>query len=73
MSLHVDIFFLKKEMEKLEKHVYFTAMYRCEQGTGDVISLADVVLDQFKQDEPGIKRLLTKSDNAGCYHGNFSA
>ena len=74
MSLHVDIFFLKKDADtNLRKHIYLTAMSRCEQGTGDVISIADVVLDQFMNDEPQVKKLLTKSDNAGCYHGNFSA
>ena len=53
MSLHVDIFFLKKdEGTNLKKHIYFTAITRCEQATGDVISIADVVLNQFMKDEP---------------------
>ena len=72
MSLHVDIFFLKKA-DQLIKHVYFTGIYRCDQSLEDVISLAGAVLDEFKKDEPGVRNLFTKSDNAGCYHGNLSA
>ena len=72
MSLHVDVFFLKKN-EVLYKHVYLTAIYRCDQNTSSVISLSEKVIDEFKKDEPEVTTLYTKSDNAGCYHGNFSA
>ena len=63
---------MKKE-EELVKHVYFTAIYRCDQGSKDVISLADAVLDKVKHDEPNLRSLYAKSDNAGCYQGNLSA
>ena len=67
-------YFGKKDADtNFKKHIYLTMMSRCEQGTGDVISIADVVLYQFMNDEPQIKKMLTKSDNAGCYYGNFSA
>ena len=72
MSLHVDVFFVKKNGQII-KHVYLTAVYRCDQGTSSVISIADAVLDQFIKDEPTVKYVFTKSDNAGCYHGNYSA
>ena len=72
MSLHVDILFLRKA-EQLVKHVYFTAVYRSDQSTKDVISLDDTVLNKFKQDEPNLCTLYKKSDNAGCYQGNLSA
>ena len=72
MSLHVDVFFVKRN-NALKKHVYMTAIYCCDQGTSSVISLADKVLNQFCTDEPGIRTLYAKSDNAGCYHGNYSA
>ena len=72
MSLHVDVFFVNRN-NALKKHVYMTAIYRCDQGTSSVISLADKVLNQFCTDEPGIRTLYAKSDNAGCYHGNYSA
>ena len=45
-----------------------TAIYRCDQGTSSVISLAD-----FCTDEPGIRTLYAKSHNSGCHHGNYSA
>ncbi|XP_065670094.1 uncharacterized protein LOC136088903 isoform X2 [Hydra vulgaris] len=45
----------------------------CDQGIGDVVSLATAVLDQFRIDQPHIKKMFTKSDNAGCYQGNLSA
>lgn len=47
MSLHVDVFFFLDESE-MKKQTYFTAIYRCDQCLSDVISIADVVLDEFK-------------------------
>ena len=67
MSLHVDVFFVRKE-ELLVKHVYLTVIYRCEQNTSSIISIADIFLNEFKVDEPDVKKLFTKYDNAGCYH-----
>ena len=32
-----------------------------------------MVLHQFRKDLPGVINLYTKSNNAGCYHGNHSA
>ena len=72
MSMHIDVFFIKQN-DELKKHVYFTNIYRCEQGVSSVISIADAVLDQFRQDEPEMSKLFAKSDNANCYHANFSA
>jgi len=43
MTLHVDVFFVK-ENEQVKKKVYFTAVYRCEQGLVDSLCLGDVVL-----------------------------
>ena len=65
-------FYFWKKGELVE-HVYFTAIYRCDQGSKDVISLADAVLDKVKHDEPNLRSLYAKSDNAGCYQGNLSA
>ena len=48
-------------------------MYRCDQRIGDVVSLATAVLDQFRIDQPHIKKMFTKSDNTGFYQGNLSA
>ena len=46
MTLHVDVFFTKKCGE-LVKKVYFTALYRCDQGIADTISVANLVLNKF--------------------------
>ena len=35
----------------------------------DVLNITDVLLAQFKLDNPLIENLYVKSDNAGCYHG----
>ena len=72
MSMHIDVF-ISQHDGKLKKHVYVSLIYRCEQGTSSIISIADAVLDQFQEDEPAINKLLAKFDNAGCYHGNYSA
>ena len=70
MTLHVDVIFTK-ENDQLKKKVYFTAVYRCEQGLIDALYLADVALAKFKGDFPGLKNLYAKSDNASSYHGNY--
>ena len=70
MSLHVDVIFTKKN-NVLCKKVYFTALYRCDQGLADTLAIANLVIDQFKIDEPGITKIFAKSDNASSYHGNY--
>ena len=60
-----------KQQNLLKKHVYFTVIQRCEQGIGDTLILADVVLDQFCEDFPLVSEVYIKSDNAGSYHGNY--
>ena len=70
MTLHVDIIFTK-ENEQLKNKVYYTAVYRCEQGLIDALCLADVVLPKVKEDFPGLKNLYAKSDNASSYHENY--
>ena len=70
LSLHVDVFIVKNE-DVFRKHVYFTCLQQCDQGMTDVLELADIVLDKFKEDEPTISKLFTKSDNADCYHASL--
>ena len=70
MSLHV-VFFIKKN-HILHKQVYLTASYRCDKGTVNTLSIADLVLTKFLSDEPGVKNVYGKSDNALSYHANFS-
>ncbi|CAH0546967.1 unnamed protein product [Brassicogethes aeneus] len=71
-SLSVEVFLIKNE-EKWQKFVYFVALDRCEQELLDCLSIADIVLQQFSHDNPLIKQLHLKSDNAGCYHANGTA
>ena len=70
MTLHVDVFFLK-ENGQLRKKVYFTAVYRCEQGLTDSLCLAEVVLPKVRDDFPAVRYLYAKSDNASSYHENY--
>ena len=70
MSLHIDVFF-RMEGEDLLKYVYFTCIFRSPQTMVDVLNIGDSVLQQFRNDCPNITKLFGKSDNAGCYHGNF--
>ena len=73
MSLHVDVFFYKNTNKDVVKFTYFTVVERCDQGLVDVLSISDVVLEEFTQDVPRVNMLFWKSDNANCYHGNFAA
>ena len=70
MSLHIDVSF-RKEKESLLKYVYMTCLFRCKQSMIDVLNIGDNVLNKFKQDCPFISKMYAKSDNAGCYHGNY--
>ena len=74
MSVHVDVFFQKNEKGKLTKLVYFTVIFRCEQDMLSTLNVAHHVLQQYNIDNPQynidnpqVKKLLIKSDNAGCY------
>ena len=44
MSLHIDVFSIKKN-RILHKQVYFTASYRCDQGSVDTLRIADIVIN----------------------------
>ena len=70
MILHADILFLKENQE-LIKQVYFTTIYRCNQGIIDSLCLGTIAPDKMKKDFPNLGKLYTKSDNASSYHGNF--
>ena len=48
MSLQDDVFFIKNN-HILHKQVYFTALYCCDQGTVDTLSIADIVLTKFEK------------------------
>ena len=65
MSLHVDVFFLKKNNHLL-KRLYLSSINQCDQGLIDILSLGKAVLKQLKVDEPQIQKLFAKSDNASC-------
>ena len=51
MSLHVDVFFLKKN-NHLFKRLYLSSINQCDQDTTDTLSLGKATLKQLKKDEP---------------------
>ena len=69
MTLHVVIFFLDSNGD-LQKNVYPTTIYRCDQGITDSLSIVNLLLDNLHKDLPKVKDLYPKSDNAESYHGN---
>ncbi|CAF4483948.1 unnamed protein product [Rotaria sp. Silwood2] len=48
---------------------YFTAIDRCLQNMSSVLCVFEHVIDQVKQDIPGLTTLSIRGDNAGCYSG----
>ena len=38
-----------------------------------MLGMADLVPGEFKKECPYVKKIYGKSDDAGSYHGNFSA
>ena len=69
MSMHIDVFFLKKLIDT-SKQVYLTVIYRCDEGLHNTLSSCENVLKEFQKTNPTITNIFTKSDNAGSYHGN---
>ena len=67
MTLLVDIVF--KGKEESVKKVYFTTVYRCDQGIIDSLCLATTALDKMKEEFPNLEELYAKSDDASSYHG----
>ena len=72
MTVHIDVLFVKR-LTTIIKHVYYTVVYRCDQNMEDTFCISENVLKEIKKDVPEIDTLFIKSDNAGCYHGNYSA
>ena len=73
MTLHVDVIFFLDSIGDLQKNVYFTTVYQCDQGIIDFLSIANLLLDKLHKDLPRVKDLYAKSDNARSYHGNSYA
>ena len=68
MSLHVDIFFGKKDSQ-VRKKVYLTAIYGCDHAMKHGKGIADALLAQFKLGNPLVESMYVRSDNTSCYHG----
>ena len=68
MSLHVDIFFGKKDSQ-VRKKVYLTAIYGCDNAMKHGKGIADALLAQFKLGNPLVESMYVRSDNTSCYHG----
>jgi hypothetical protein len=64
MSVSVEVF-ISKSFTSYQKQVYLVALDRCEQNTRETLCIADVVLKQFCDDNPHVKRIELKTDNAG--------
>ena len=73
MTLLVDVIFFLDSNGDLQKNVYFTMVYRCDQDIIDSLSIANLLLDKLHKDLSTVKDLYAKSDNAGSYHGNSYA
>ena len=73
MALHVDVIFFLDSYGDLQKNVYFTTVYQCDQGIINSLSIVNLLLVKLHKDLPRVKDQYAKSDNAGSYHGNSYA
>lgn len=64
ISVEVNVFIMKIG-DVFHKKVYLVALEKTDQGMLDTLSIAKVVLDEFKLDYPHITAIRIKSDNAG--------
>ena len=67
MSVHVDVFFKKNEQGQLTKLVYFTVIFRCDQDMLSTLTVAQAVLQQYKIDNPKVRKLLIVRQCRMCY------
>lgn len=66
-------YFFTKESCVLQKHIYFTCIYCCDQGAKDVLGIGRKCLKKFQQGVlPDIDSIYTQSDHAVCYHRPYS-
>ena len=72
MTVHIDVV-LAKQFSEIVKHVYYTVVYRCEQSLEDTLCIFENVPKEIVKDLPGVTSIIMKSDNASCYHANYSA
>ena len=73
VTLHVDVIFFLDSYGDLQKNVYFTTVYRCDQGIINSLSIANLLLVKLHKDLPRVKDRYAKSDKAGSYHENSCA
>lgn len=67
ISVHVDVFLMKMD-SAYHKAVYLTVSDQSKQDQAETLGVAKMVLQKFKHDYEKIEKLISKSDNAGCYH-----
>ena len=60
-------------MTVFKQNVYMTPAKWCDQGMSKTLGLADLVLEEFKNDHSHVINIYGKSDNSGSYHGNSDA
>ena len=52
MSMHVDVFFTRSMSKELEKRLYLSMIYRCDQNKIDTMNIAAHVISEFSKDYP---------------------
>ena len=55
VTLHVDVIFFLDSYGDLQKNVYFTTVYRCDQGIINSLSIANLLLVKVHKDLPRVK------------------
>ena len=66
ISVHIDVFLMNRN-DVWCKQVYLSVIDRCQQDLLDLLSLSEIVIEQFHEDFPNIDKIHCKSDNAGIY------
>jgi hypothetical protein len=70
ISLHIDVVFLKSDEHdgQLQKYTYLTVIDETKQDSVAVSACYQQVLKDVKVSFPTKKKVIIRSDNAGCYH-----
>ena len=68
MSLATGVLLTENSEGILQKKVYHTIIYLCDQDVLDILC-ESAVLIQISNDSPNLKFVYQRSDNAGCYSG----
>ena len=67
ISWHISVAYRRVEGQ-LQSQGFVTVIKSCGQGSSAVVTISQHVIGTLKTENPEIRRVFLRQDNAGCYH-----